>query len=123
MRDRADQYRYTGGVHSAGLAAGDELVAHCEDIGRHNAVDKVVGRALLAGVDFHATALLATGRLSSEMVWKAARAGVPVVTSLSIPTDLARDIAEAAGITLVGRILSARPWVYTYRERLRDLQE
>jgi FdhD protein len=123
MRDRAVQYQHTGGVHSAALVTDDRLLAHREDIGRHNAIDKVVGHALLSGIDCREAALLATGRLSSEMVWKAARAGSPLVASLSIPSDLARDIAEAAGITLVGRILSARPWVYTHPERLRDLQQ
>lgn len=115
----AVQYRRTGGIHSAALVSPRGLVIR-EDIGRHNAVDKVIGYGLLAGEDFTACALLSTGRLSSEMAWKAAVAGVPLVASLSIPSNLARDIAEAAGITLVGRVLSARPWVYTHPERIAD---
>lgn len=113
-------YRTTGGVHSAALATEAGIVVQREDIGRHNAVDKVIGSALLNRLILTDLVLLATGRLSSEMAWKAARAGVPIAASLSVPSVMARDIAEAAGVTLVGRAMSARPWVYTYPERLLD---
>ncbi|MHB1414691.1 MAG: formate dehydrogenase accessory sulfurtransferase FdhD [Chloroflexota bacterium] len=113
-------YRATGGVHTAALVDAEGVAVQKEDIGRHNAVDKVIGHALLNGLPLDALALLATGRLSFEMAWKAARAGIPIIASLSIPSAMARDVAEAAGLTLVGRALSARPWLYTHPERVRE---
>ncbi|MHB1006210.1 MAG: formate dehydrogenase accessory sulfurtransferase FdhD [Chloroflexota bacterium] len=111
-------YRTSGGVHCAALAGPGGILVQREDIGRHSAVDKVIGHALANGLDFVGFTLLATGRLSSEMAWKAARAGIPVAASLSIPSDLARDIAEAAGVALVGRVASNRPWIYSHPERI-----
>ncbi|MDA8219994.1 MAG: formate dehydrogenase accessory sulfurtransferase FdhD [Dehalococcoidales bacterium] len=113
-------YHLTGGVHTAALVDAERVVVQKEDIGRHNAVDKVIGHALLNGLPLDELALLATGRLSFEMAWKAARAGIPIVASLSIPSAMARDVAEAAGLTLVSRALSTRPWVYTHPERVRE---
>ena len=89
-----------------------------EDVGRHNAVDKVIGHRLLSGDSCEGLALLSTGRLSSEMVWKAARAGIAIAASLSVPSAMARDMAAAAGITLVGRTLAPAPRVYTHPQRI-----
>lgn len=105
-------YRETGGVHSAALLSPSGLVVQREDIGRHNAVDKVIGNALTNGLEFGRLALVATGRLSSEMVWKAARAGIPLAASISIPSNLALSIAEAAGMAVIGRVMAAKPLVY-----------
>lgn len=118
MSDSSALYRLTGGVHSAALGGGGRLLAQSEDLGRHNAVDKVIGKGLLLGLDFSQTALLTTGRVSCEMVLKAAKAGVPVIASLTIPTSLAVELATRAGITLVGRAGSRRATVFTHRERL-----
>ena len=118
MLQSAPLYQGSGGVHGAALAGPEGLIVCREDIGRHNAVDKVIGWALANGVRREGLALLATGRLSAEMVWKAARAGVAIAATVSIPTTLARDIALAAGITLVGRTVAAHPWVYTHPERV-----
>lgn len=124
MLESARRYRSVGGTHSAclgllndefGPGQRDPLLFACEDIGRHNALDKAIGWGLMNSVDFSGCVLAATGRISSEMVAKAARAGVPVVASLSVPTDLALTVAGAAGIAVVGRTLSARPAVYSIR--------
>lgn len=111
-------YRQTGGVHAAALATAQSLVVVREDIGRHNAVDKAIGHALRSGTSLDGLLLLSTGRLSSEMVWKAARAGLQLAASVSIPSTLARDLAEAAGLTLVGRVVSSQPTIYTRPDRL-----
>lgn len=109
----------TGGAHAAALVDADGLVlAAFEDIGRHNAVDKVVGSRLLANLPTSKTALLTTGRLSSEMVVKAIRAGIPVIASRSAPTALACEFANRLGITLVGFVRGARLNVYAHPRRL-----
>jgi len=119
MAARATLYRASGGLHSAALASGRRLLAHCEDIGRHNAVDKVIGKGLLLKLDFSRSALLTSGRISCEMVFKAAQAGVPVLASLTTATDLALELALRAGITLLGRAAGRRLAVYCGSERLK----
>ena len=112
-----EAYRATGGIHAAALA--DEsgtLVALAEDVGRHNAVDKVIGQAALAGRS--GVILVATGRASSDIVAKAARAHIPVVASFSSSTSLAVRLADAAGITLAGYLRRNRFTVYTHPERI-----
>ncbi len=113
MLQQAEMHARTGGLHSAALATADRLVACYEDVGRHNAVDKCVGRALIDGLDASNVILLATGRVSSDIVYKAARAGIPIVASLNSATSMALDIAEKAGITIVGKAGSNKPLVYT----------
>lgn len=111
-------YRLAGGLHAAGLfdSQGAPL-AICEDVGRHNAADKAIGAALLAG-RLPAAILAATGRASSDIVAKAARAGIPIVASLSSSTSLAIELAEAAGVTVVGYLRRNRCTVYTHPERI-----
>ena len=111
----ASEYKRTGGVHAAALTDGSRLLFLSEDIGRHNAVDKIIGRGILAGMSFSNTQLLTTGRISSDIVMKTARAGIPVVISLSVATSLAVDLALRAGILLVGRGAYAAPILYTDR--------
>lgn len=112
-------HRETGGVHAAALGQNGEIVALAEDVGRHNAVDKVIGKALLQKIPLASCVLLATGRLSSEMVIKAAQSGIPIAATLSIPTTLAVEVAEAAGIALVGRAMRPEPFVYGNRSRIK----
>lgn len=113
-------YRETGGIHCASLASlTDRQVLVCfEDIGRHNAVDKVIGRMLLAGQPPEDKLLLTSGRISSEMALKAAHSGIPVIASITTGTDLAVLIAEEAGLTLVARALSSSPIVLAGEERI-----
>lgn len=99
---RAAGYRSSRGIHGAALADPDRLLFMAEDVGRHNAVDKVVGEALLNGIALKDRILLNTGRISSEMLLKGARMGVPLVVSRTSPTDMAVSLAEQLGITVVG---------------------
>jgi FdhD protein len=112
MLAHAKEYKRTGGIHAAALTDGSRMLFLSEDIGRHNAVDKVIGRGLLADVAFGSTQLLTTGRISSDIVMKTARAGIPVVISLSVATSLAIDLALRAGILLVGRGAHPEPIIY-----------
>ncbi|MGH7265579.1 MAG: formate dehydrogenase accessory sulfurtransferase FdhD [Candidatus Rokuibacteriota bacterium] len=98
----ATAYRASRGIHGAALADPDRLLFLAEDVGRHNAVDKVVGEALLSGTSMGDRILLNTGRVSSEMLLKGARMGVPLVVSRTSPTEMAVSLAEQLGITVVG---------------------
>jgi FdhD protein len=109
---KGDRYKDTGGIHAAALVdvgATEPLVAHAEDIGRHNAVDKVLGGALLAHRRVEGLGLLVTGRISAELAFKAARAGIAYVATPSVPSTLAVEIARRSGMVLVGRAVSGHP--------------
>lgn len=111
-------YRETGGMHAAGLARQGKLLISREDVGRHNAIDKVLGRAWLDGVPTGDGILLATGRLSYEMALKAAKARVPVAASRSAVTDLAADLGDSLGVTLIGYARGGKITVYTHSDRV-----
>ena len=109
---RGERYQSTGGIHAAALTDGERLLAHAEDIGRHNAVDKVLGQRILSGERPDDLILLVTGRISGELAFKAARARVSVVATPSVPSTIAVEIAKAAGMVLVGRAVSGTPQVW-----------
>src|SRR5262245_33816704 len=98
----AVHYRASRGIHGAALADGERLLLVAEDVGRHNAVDKIKGEALLRSIPTRDRILLSTGRISSEMLLKAARMGVPLVASRTSPTEMAIGLGEQLGITVVG---------------------
>jgi FdhD protein len=100
----AVQYQASRGIHGAALADPDRLLVVAEDVGRHNAVDKLKGEALLRNLPTTDRLLLSTGRISSEMLLKAARMGVPLVASRTSPTEMALALAEQLGITVVGYV-------------------
>jgi FdhD protein len=100
----AVHYRASRGIHGAALTDGETLLVVAEDVGRHNAVDKIKGEALLRGIPTRDRILLSTGRISSEMLLKAARMDVPIVASRTSPTEMAVALAEQLGITVCGYV-------------------
>ncbi|HSB51846.1 MAG TPA: formate dehydrogenase accessory sulfurtransferase FdhD [Dissulfurispiraceae bacterium] len=114
----SELYQLTGCVHSAGLGEGERIICLAEDIGRHNAVDKVIGYALLEDIPFGGKIMLASGRLSSEIVSKCGKWGIPIVASRTSPTSLALEIADKCGVTVVGFVRADRLNVYTSPERI-----
>ena len=112
LYQRGARYEETGGIHAAALTDGRSLLQHAEDIGRHNAVDKVIGGILMAGRSPAGLGLLVTGRISAELAFKAARAGIVYVATPSVPSTLALAIARRAGVELVGRAVSGSPQVH-----------
>jgi len=111
-------YLETGGVHSAALSDGKEILFFSEDIGRHNAVDKLIGKAFLASVPLENKVLLTSGRVTSEIVTKAGRNRFPVLISRAAPSCMAISYAEDMGITLVGFARADRMNIYTWPKRI-----
>jgi FdhD protein len=119
-RLRQPGFERTGGLHATGLFSPDgELLAVHEDVGRHNAMDKVIGAALLAGtLPLSDRVLCVSGRLAFELVQKAARAGAPILVGVGAPTSLAVELAADRGITLAGFARGGRVNVYTHAGRV-----
>jgi FdhD protein len=109
----------TEAVHSAGLFLdGKETIAIAEDLGRHNALDKVIGSGLLQNVDFSRTLAASTGRQPSEMILKCRNAGIPIIATKGVPTTLAIDMACEVGVTIVGLVRGSTMIVYSHWERV-----
>jgi len=115
----AETFRKTGGVHVAALYwRNGELITYAEDVGRHNAIDKVIGAAALHKLDFSNCFLASSGRLTGDIVLKAARVGVPVVASLTAAVSSGVEAARRTGQTLIGFVRGSRMNVFTYPERI-----
>ena len=117
MDSQAEVFRQTGGVHSASLCRPDRIIFRTDDIGRHNAADKVIGWAKLNGMALHDKLLLSTGRISSDIALKALRVGITIVASRAAPTSRALDYAQRLGLTVVGFARGKRMSVYTWPNR------
>jgi len=115
----SDLHRTTGGIHLVGLFDGEgKAIRIAEDIGRHNALDRVIGHGLLAGIDFSRTFAVSSGRISSEMVRKCLVANIPVIVSRGATTTTAVEAAEAGGLTIIGFVRSRKMNIYTGWERV-----
>lgn len=114
----SELFQTTGGVHSTALSDGHSLLLYHEDVGRHNAMDKVLGEAVLKDVKFSDKLILTSGRISSEMVTKAAKRGIPMVVSRSAPMDLALRVGVELNMTIVGFARGNRMNVYTGSSRI-----
>jgi FdhD protein len=116
---KAKGFRRTGGLHVAAIYKGDgELVALAEDVGRHNAVDKVIGMAALNGVVFGECFLALSGRMSGDVAFKAAKVGLPIIASLAAALSSGIAMAESANLTLAGFVRGKRINLYTCPERI-----
>jgi FdhD protein len=118
FQKKSELFRSTGGVHSAALCSDSEILVFTEDIGRHNAVDKIIGYAFLENIPLSGKILLLSGRLSSEITVKTIRSNIPVLVSRAAPTDLSVEIARKANITLIGFLRGQHMNIYSGTERI-----
>jgi FdhD protein len=119
MQSRQEIFNQCGGSHAAAIFDGNgKIVVLCEDLGRHNALDKAIGSCLLQGIDLKGKGLLLSSRLSLEMVSKAAIAGIELIAAVSAPTSMAINIAENCGITLCGFVRQERLTAFTHPDRV-----
>ncbi len=118
LQGLTEQYRSHGGIHSAAIGDVDGLLLYAEDIGRHNTFDRLAGEALFKKIELRDKVLVTSGRISSEMVAKAARLGIGLLASRTSPTDKAIELCEQAGITLVGYLRGSSMEIYSHPQQL-----
>ena len=113
FQHRSQVYKTTGGVHSAALCDTKTILVFSEDIGRHNAIDKIFGECMLTDLPTEDHIIITSGRISSEILLKVARRNIPILISKSAPTNLGIKLAADLGITLIGFVRGKRMNVYT----------
>jgi len=118
LERRSTLYRLTHGCHNASLCTATGMLVFCSDIGRHNAIDAIVGQCLLEAMSTTDKMIVTTGRIASEIVHKALRAGIPALASTAVATSLAVDMARKSGLTLIGNVTDTGFWVYNDPGRL-----
>jgi FdhD protein len=115
---RSKVFKATGGVHSAALCDADSILTFSEDIGRHNAVDKIFGECILKDIATDGRLIITSGRVSSEILLKVAKRNIPVLVSKAAPTHLGVRLADDLGVTLIGFVRGKRMNIYTHAWRL-----
>lgn len=118
FNNKSELFKQTGGVHSCAICNSQGIIFFSDDIGRHNALDKVIGRSLLNNIELEDKLLMTTGRISSDIAVKAVRAGIPIIVSHSAPTEMALNIAKTANITMVGFARGSRMSIYCGEDRI-----
>ena len=118
LQGLTEQYRSHGGIHSAAIGDDESLLLHAEDIGRHNTLDRLAGEALFKNIELQDKMLVTSGRVSTEMVAKAARIGIGLIASRTSPTDKAIELCEQAGITMVGYLRGRNMEIYSHPQQL-----
>lgn len=113
-------YKKTGGVHSAALCTEKDIILFYEDIGRHNAIDKILGRCLLESIPTRDRIMITSGRVSSAIISKVIKAEIPVLISSSAPTDESIEIARKSGVTLIGFVRGQRFNIYSNEWRVKS---
>jgi FdhD protein len=121
--DSQGLYQKVRGVHASALSDGKEILILCEDIGRHNTLDKIAGKMLLEEIQPDRKILLTTGRISSDMLQKAARIGSSMLISRTSPTSLSIELAEKAGVTLIGYARGRQFMIYTNPQRVQEFAD
>ena len=120
FQHRSEVHKATHGVHSAALCDARNMLVFSEDIGRHNALDKIFGKCILEGIRTDDRMIVVSGRISSEMLLKVARRNIPVVVSIAAPTSMGVKLANDLGITLIGLVRGKRLNVYSGAWRVAD---
>ncbi|MBU3188078.1 formate dehydrogenase accessory sulfurtransferase FdhD [Clostridium bowmanii] len=118
FNSKSELFRQTGGVHSCCICNDNSLLLFSEDMGRHNALDKVIGKALMVNMGLADKLVMTTGRISSDIIIKVAKAGIQLIASHSAPTSLAINIAKAANITIIGFARGSRMNIYCNEDRI-----
>lgn len=120
LAKKADHYRLHGGIHSAAVGRSGKLTLYAEDLGRHNTFDRIAGEALFKGIELAGAELVTSGRVSTEMVAKAALMGIKLIASRTSPTDMAVKLCDKAGICLTGYVRGGSFNVYSHPEVIED---